>query len=374
MEPVNNNPFEKMHFLITTSISHIFKLLLTNGFDINHNFKKKLLPTLFRLLKRTHVRTITRLVDKKITKQKMKSVTMEHAPIFIIGHWRSGTSMLHDYLCKDPAFSFANTFQVFFPRNFISYERVKDRIKEEFPETRPMDNVKMDFDYPFEDEFALQFLSEYSFYNGWFFPRHLKRYFTRYALFEGISKRVIKKWRQIYAYYIKKVYVSNGKKQLVLKNPVNTYRIKQLLEIFPDAKFIFIHRNPLEVYYSTIKVHKIMIEQLALQNFDTTLLNDYIIEFYRELINKYTEQVNAIPEHNFCAVKYETFINNPLRSLETIYNKLGLTSYEQAVSHFQTYYNELKDYKKSAYTIEKDVRELLVDKWKKGFELWENME
>ncbi len=44
------------------------------------------------------------------------------APVFILGHYRNGTTHLHNLLAVDPRFAFPNYYQATFPRTFLTTE------------------------------------------------------------------------------------------------------------------------------------------------------------------------------------------------------------------------------------------------------------
>ncbi|TFG37549.1 MAG: sulfotransferase, partial [Candidatus Aminicenantes bacterium] len=69
----------------------------------------------------------------------------------------------------------------------------------------------------------------------------MRRIFDRYVMFEDVSPTVVEKWQAIYLRFLKKLTFSSGGKRLLLKNPANTARIRVLLELFPDAKFIHVY-------------------------------------------------------------------------------------------------------------------------------------
>src|SRR4029079_1152655 len=41
-------------------------------------------------------------------------------PLFVLGHWRSGTTHLHNLLTVDERFAFPNNYQVFYPHTFLT--------------------------------------------------------------------------------------------------------------------------------------------------------------------------------------------------------------------------------------------------------------
>ena len=47
--------------------------------------------------------------------------TRVEAPVFILGHYRSGTTYLHELLSNDPGFASPNRFQAFNPSTFLCH-------------------------------------------------------------------------------------------------------------------------------------------------------------------------------------------------------------------------------------------------------------
>ena len=92
-------------------------------------------------------------------------------PIFILGHWRSGTTLLHELLVQDPRHTFPNTYQCFDPCHFLLTERLVRRYCNWLlPARRIMDNMPVGWERPQEDEFALALLGQPSPYLTIAFP------------------------------------------------------------------------------------------------------------------------------------------------------------------------------------------------------------
>ena len=109
-------------------------------------------------------------------------------PLFILGHWRSGTTLLHHLLALDERFAYPNLYEVFFPHTFLCTE--DDRtglVAPLIPRTRVFDNVAQGFEMPNEDEFATAASSLCSPYMMWSFPRSTARY-ERYLTFRGVPE------------------------------------------------------------------------------------------------------------------------------------------------------------------------------------------
>ena len=74
----------------------------------------------------------------------------------MIGHWRSGTTLLHELLVRDPRHTYPDTYACFAPNHFlVSGWWMKPCLKVLLPSQRPIDNMPAGWDHPQEDEFAL---------------------------------------------------------------------------------------------------------------------------------------------------------------------------------------------------------------------------
>src|SRR5688500_4507216 len=121
------------------------------------------------------------------------AVRLEAPPLFILGHWRTGTTFLHGLLaCDAEQFASPNSIQVCYPDTFLCREQaVRKQFAAFVPRTRPMDNVAMSPDAPQEDEFALCVASLRSPYLGMFsFPRRADHY-DRYLTFRGVPEPAV---------------------------------------------------------------------------------------------------------------------------------------------------------------------------------------
>jgi hypothetical protein len=126
-------------------------------------------------------------------------------PLFVLGHWRSGTTHLHNLLTTDGRFAFPNNYQSFYPHTFLSTEAGSSRLLELFfPKRRPMDNIEWDMRSPQEDEFALCVSSFKSPCMGWVFPRHRTRY-DQYLTFRDVADGDIAEWQSALLLFLKKL-------------------------------------------------------------------------------------------------------------------------------------------------------------------------
>ncbi len=95
------------------------------------------------------------LTEELIYGKRLRNFSPELPPVFIIGFWRSGTTLLHNLLCLDQNAAFTTTFQAVFPNLLMTQSWwLKPFANRFLPVNRPYDNVGMDMDFPQEEDLA----------------------------------------------------------------------------------------------------------------------------------------------------------------------------------------------------------------------------
>lgn len=196
--------------------------------------------------------------------EKIASQTIHSEPVFILGHPRTGTTHLHKLLSLDINFATTTTFQAGFSSSFLILENFQWFLEWLIDKKRPMDNMDLSFSTPAEDEIAVNCLTGgISPYCCLSFMSHFRQLLT-YCTFEDASDSDREEWCSKFIYFLKKVSLSSATKAaavdcttrtapkpLLIKSPVHIGRLPILLRLFPGAKFIFIHRDPLTVFQSS---------------------------------------------------------------------------------------------------------------------------
>ncbi len=300
----------------------------------------------------------------------LKNYKLPSDPIFIIGHWRSGTTHLHNLLCQDPQFGFITMLQASFPKSFLSTSFFSFFMRTFLPETRPMDNIRMGVEETQEDEMALGNIFPYTLYNAWYFPKRIIEYYHKYVRFKRISPRIKKAWKKGYNYLLRKTTFNMGGKQLVLKNPANTARIKFLLELYPNAKFIHIFRNPYTIYLSTRYFYKKTMENFMFQNVSNTLIEDSIIKIYKDMMECYFTEKKLIPKGNLVEIKFEDLEKDAIGQLKRIYDILNLPGIDNSRSSIEDYLEQQKNYKKNKFQLSKGIIDKIEKQWGFTIKKW----
>ena len=314
-----------------------------------------------------------RIYERIVINPRMSKTELDHPPIFLIGHWRSGTTHLHNLLCKDPRMAYASTFQSVFPDTLFSW--MGRFLFEGFarlliPGTRKGDNVILGTRLPQEEEFALGDKTPVCYYYFWMFPRRMREYYDRSVRMLGIKDRRRESWRSDYKLLIAKAIRDTGGDRFLSKNPPNTGRIRFLLETYPEAKFIYIHRNPVEVYLSTQNFFRKMMPHLQLQTIEQEQLNEDIFEIYKMLMKDYLKQRSLIPKGQLVEVSFDQLEKDPMGVTREIYNTLDLEGYEKAESYFQQYVDRMKTYQKNRHEVPSELEERIQTEWDFAFAEW----
>ena len=347
------------------SFRNALKLLMSNGFiPIKH------------LMRVIFVNTISivgipfRIRENFLYNQKIKRTRIQSPPIFIIGHWRSGTTHLHNLLCQDSQFGFITMLEASFPKSFLSNSFFKYFMNEFLPDTRPMDNMKMGIDETQEDEMALGNIFPYTLYNAWYFPKRMMEFYYKYVRFKNISIKAAQSWKKGYDYLIRKTTFNMKGKQLILKNPANTARIKFLLDLYPEAKFIHLYRNPFIVYLSTRHFYKKTMEKFMFQSVPSELIEENIIKIYKDLMKCYFNEKKSIPDKNLIEMKFEDLEVEPIDQLKKIYTTFNLSGFEKNKLKFTHYLERLKNYKKNRFQLKKKVIDKVKEHWSFTIDKW----
>ena len=290
------------------------------------------------------------LIQRLLFSRKVRSISLEgDPPVFIMGLWRTGTTHLHYLMARDQRFGYLKNHQAF-TMNFslLSLDRLNKILSIFVPGRRPQDDVKVTLDDPAEEEQPFCTMTTRSSIHSFWFP-HNKSYFTKYHLFEDITEEEKNAWKKDYLFLLKNIAYYSKKKRLLLKNPHNTGRVKELLELFPDAKFIFIHRDPYTVFRSTKKLYNRMISSQMLQHCSQREIEKFILDDNAKILRKYLKERDLIPKGQLVEIGFDDLENRPLDTMERIYQNLGLRGYEDARPSMVNYLESVKKYKRNKY-------------------------
>lgn len=340
-----------------------FKKVTANR-DIDKGYRGK-----YRLTKAIcAMLSLLKPIQDKRYRKLLADKELEHDPVFILGHWRSGTTFVHNVFSCDKHFGYNTTYQTVFPHLMMFGQGFfKKSMSWLMPDKRPTDNMELAVDLPQEEEFALANMMPYTYYNFWFLPKYMHEYCDKYLTFEKITPEELKVFEEIFIKLIKISLWNTGGTQFLSKNPPHTGRVKELVKMFPNAKFIYLMRNPYTVFESTRSFFTNTIQPLKLEDISNEELEKNILEIYAKLYKRYEADKVFIPKENLVEIKFEDFEANASDLTKDIYQRLSIPGYEEAKADIEAYLGKKKGYKKNAYKYEDRTVKLVEENW--GFAL-----
>lgn len=290
-------------------------------------------------------------IERLVYGRRVARTLIREAPIFIVGHWRTGTTWLHELLALDERFTYPNTYECVEPNHFLLTEDVfRRRFRFLMPEHRPMDNMAAGWDRPQEDEFALCMMGQPSPYLKIAFPNHPDP-FPEYLGLEGLSPRALASWKRAYAGFLRRVTFRRPKR-LVLKSPTHSCRIPTLLELFPDARFVHIVRDPRVVFPSTVHLWKSLYRAHGLQNPNFEGLEEYVFETFLRLYERLEAGRRLLPPSQFFELRYEDLVRDPVGCLASLYDRLDLGAFDRLRPRLERHLVENARYETNHYDLE----------------------
>lgn len=340
---------------------------VTKNREVDSKFKTKYTLTLIICW----VLNILTPIQNRIYRKRLEHKELANDPLFILGHWRSGTTFVHNVLAKDKQFGYTTTYQTVFPNIILWGQSLfKSVMSAIMPIKRPTDSMELGVNLPQEEEFALSNVTSCNYYNFWFFPRSMMEYCHKYLTFKDATDTEKYEFKREFSKLVKMSMENVGGERYLSKNPPHTARVKELLEIYPNAKFIYLMRNPYTVLESTRNFFHNTIKPMQLQSIDAVDFDKNIVEVYKEVYHKYEVDKHLIPAGNLIEIKFEDFEKDPSALVKRIYNELSLGGYENANIEIERYLNTQKGYKKNSYGYSSEVIETVDREWAFAVEQW----
>ncbi len=327
-----------------------FPLLIRNRFAVS----LQRIPMALAISLVTWMNLVFALVSEAVYGRRARAVKLQQQPLFLIGHWRTGTTLLHELLVQDSRFIYATTFDCMAPKHFLLtagfFTRWFDWL---LPKKRPMDDMPVGFDRPQEDEFALMNLGLGSPYLEWAFENRGAK--TEFLTFDTLPAETRERWKRGFDWFMRRQTLKNPSARIVLKSPPHTARLRQILELYPDARFIHIVRDPHAVIPSTIRMWKRMADAVGLQIRRDRPLDDQVFDTFQLMYDRFEQDKSLIPPQQFAQVRYEDLVANPLAQLEAMYTHLDLGDFGAARAAIEKYLEGVKDYKTNKHRVEESL-------------------
>lgn len=307
--------------------------------------------------------------EAALYRRRIEQTEVTQPPIFVLGHWRSGTTLLHNLLTLDPHLTFPNLYQVMFSGHFLLTETIGSALTGWIlPRTRPMDNVPTGWKHSQEDELALLLRTGLSPYNMLLHQGDRAQY-ERYFELTDLSAEERDCWVREFHWFMKKLTYRHNK-PIVLKSPSHTYRVPLLLELYPQARFIYITRNPYDVYNSTLHLRRMLFAENALSEPCYDGLEEDTFATYDHCIRRYEATKGMIPACQLHELRFEDLEIDPLGEMQRVYQAINLPGWEGMIPRLQAKMPEHNAYRKNRFSLDKETMRRVFERWQFAFECY----
>lgn len=351
------------YLLLGITSGKLSRLLVKNGFSFTPN----IIFRIFFLAQSSIWASIFKRSEKRKLKKKLEKFEMPEDPVFIIGHWRTGSTLLHQLMSLDDQLVVPTVFQVSVPDSFLVSEKYyKPVMTKMMSPKRPMDNVALGFYEPQEDEYALIKLTSGSPLEKLVFPETNSYFLRDYNDFIP-PENVLEDWKKALNDFCKRISYPKGKRVL-LKNPFHSMRISLLRDMFPEAKFIHIHRHPYKVVPSTIHMWNVVSKENKLRSRKLSFEVQDVVVVLNRMLSTIRQQIALIPEDARAEISFMALQNDPVATLKQVYNRLGLNYTPEFDAKLKARLLETKFYQKNNYVLAETDKEIIRDGMREHFE------
>lgn len=292
-------------------------------------------------------------------RKRLEQQLLPRDPVFILGHWRTGTTWLHELLALDPRHRAPTTYECLNPNHMLLTERwLKHCTQFCLPKHRPPDAMAVGWDLPQEDEFALMNLGLPSIYTGIAFPNQTWPDQSSLEL-EQLPPEVQQRWLERWSDFLRGLLLQRPGR-LVLKSPQHTFRIPTLERTFPHAKYVYLTRDPLKVIPSTIKLWKSLsaVHGYGLPMRET--LVDEVLQLFVRLDQRFEHTKTLIPPERLKILRYEDFVRDPVAELRDIYEQFNLGDFTAAENRLREILAAKGEYRPNRHSLDDVLREKIA--------------
>jgi hypothetical protein len=298
----------------------------------------------------------------------LRRVPRPRDPVFVLGHWRCGTTLLHELLALDSGHAAPTLYQCLAPHHFLLTGRWLPRfLRPLVPERRPMDEMSIDLSGPCEDEFALCLLGARSPYQTLAFPNSQRMERDQFdpAAFRPAERT---RWIRAIDLFTRKLAVAAPRRRLVLKSPPHSVRIRTLLELFPEARFVRIVRNPVAVFPSTMHTWRQLSRAHGWQRPNHRGLAETVLDLFLYFEDAWERDRDLIAEGRVHQLRYEDLVAHPVTELARLYRALALDLPRDLEGSVTSYFARRRHFQTNRFALPPATARLVNERWRVAIE------
>ena len=280
-------------------------------------------------------------------------------PFFIIGQGRSGTSALLNVMAKDPDSGSVKTWEAIFPcppperSTYFTDPRIErgHELIDQWNRVNP--TLTSLHEFAGEVPASCVHFMTFSFMSLWFNQLGQMPSYSSYCAQAD--------WHKAFEYHkrtLKLLQWKNPRKHWVLKSPTHLKMMPTILDVYPDACFVWPHRDPIKAIVSSVDLAGNMIwarsddnRMLGFEEYNRPERAVGMLEQPIEWIERGT-----VPRERLCSVNYVNFIADPVGTVETIYHYFGVELTERARAAMEDYMRDSPRSARPSHSYNADVK------------------
>ena len=287
-------------------------------------------------------------------------------PVFIVGNFRSGTTFLHRLLTKDNQSTSFTSFELYMAPSVVGRKFYKWLLKLNYAIGNPARWVislfnrivekeaymhKIGLDEVEEDgQVLFHVWSSFDLLAFFPFPKLIRKYIY---YDDQVPAEIKKRDMDYYSEIVRKHIYSHGGRRYISKNPSYSPKVKTLHQYFPDAKFINIVRNPLQVIPSTISLYSKHCRTYGDPESEYNL-QETVIEHSKHWYLYPHQYLKTLPASQYIRVLYKDLVDDPEGTIREIYQRFDFNLSPEYASILMAEAQKAKSYKsKHRYSLKK---------------------
>ena len=225
-----------------------------------------------------------------------------------------------------------------------------------------MDNMKADWSLPQEDEFALMILGAPSPYYWLAFPQHAVPNMDSLGS-HSFQPQDLKRWKSVIEWFFRALTYHTGK-PLIIKSPPHTGRLGILAEMYPDAKFIHMVRDPRKLYPSTMKLWRALSETQGLQcRPSDDAIHRFVIDALHRMYDSFELDRQKIPSNRIIDVHYERLVADPMSMVANVYRQLEMGNSASVLKKISERSQADKEYRVNEHASNDELEKIIQRDW-----------
>ncbi len=326
---------------------------------LTHNIVKTLRQ---RLILENIYKTYPQLNDRQINN-----------PIFIIGFPRSGTTLLHALMAQDVNHRWMPAWEAFDPiprgagidrdqdpRMLEAKARAEKTMTRIDRETAAKHFVKYN-----EPDECIQLINT-SFKSGIFWWHTGATGYLNWLGGQSFESTYLQHLR-----FIKLLDAQHSAPRWLLKCPAHLSHVAMIKKVYPTAKFIHIHRDPIKAVASGASL-SMSIRENYVSKLKLSQVGGEVSSVNVATINNYLQQRPAIPDEDIIDVHFKDLMRDPLKTVSDIYTGLGFSMGEGVPGAVESYIASNPRNKKGKHTYSLSQFALLEDKEREKYSEYMN--